>query len=850
MTSLGESVAVGVEEEFHVVDLETRHLVPRAGNLLNRLPNERFTEELQRSVVESNSRPYVRLEDLGHDLTALRRTVTEAADGLGLGIVAAGTVPLVDPAALEISPDARYEQMLEDYQLLTREQLICGAQVHVDVSDRDLAVEAAHRVAPWLPPLLALSASSPYWFGADSGYASYRTLVWQRWPTTGPVRRFSSAAEYDQMVADLVRSGVISDPGMIYFDVRPSRHLPTVELRMCDACPRVEDVVLLAGIFRALVLRELHDLEAGVPMQETRTEMVRAATWRSARSGLEGMLVDPVEGTAMPAGEVIRRMLTGLRPQLEATGDWELVTLLTEAALARGSSAARQRKLMQSGGTCVDVVDMLVAETRADGWHELYGGPLPGLETTLLKGYEVVKDEAVIEGIVREPYQPVFTVLDRLGAVELRERETTRNAYMDDNGMAFRVGDGEDQEATPEHGTGQDGRMPVDLVPRLVAADDWAMIEEGMPQRVRALEAFVRDVYGRREAIRDGVVPGWVVEESTGFRPTGLRVHEGSVRCSVAGLDLARDGAGRWMVLEDNLRVPSGIGYAVANRRLAAHIVPELDRSHVHDPEGTAALLRETLLAASPVDDPALAVVTSGRGDPAYFEHSLLAEEMGVPLVLPADLTVDDGVVRAAGRRVDVLYRRINEDDLLAAPIGNALLAAMERGTLTLANAPGNGVADDKSLYRYVPQLIDYYLGERPLLANVPTYLCRDEHDRENVLDRLTELVVKPVDGFGGHGVVIGQDASAMELEELRKEILAAPERWVAQETVALSTHPTFDGDRMRPHVIDLRAFVLLGREGVVPRAALTRVAPPDSMIVNSSKGGGAKDTWLMKETA
>ncbi|GII83113.1 hypothetical protein Ssi03_11030 [Sphaerisporangium siamense] len=837
MTGLTESIAVGVEEEFHVVDLETRHLVPRAGTLLGRLPDDRFTQELHRSVVESNSRPYVRLEDLGHDLAALRRTVVEAADPLGLGIVAAGTVPLVDPSALKISPDARYEQMLEDYQLLTREQLICGAQVHVDVADRDVAVEVAHRVARGLPPLLALSSSSPFWNGADSGYASYRTLVWQRWPTTGPVRRFSSAAEYDRMVADLVRAGVIMDPGMIYFDVRPSAHVPTVELRMCDACPRVEDVVLLAGLFRAVVLRELRAIENGEPFQGDGLEMVRAATWRSARSGLEGVLIDPEEGTPRPAAEVIRRTITGLRPELEAGGDWELVSELAEESLARGSSAARQRRIVRRGGTLADVVDHLVAETRSAGRAAGFGTPMADAVTALLKGYDADRDEAMIENTVRRPYEPVFTTLDRLGPAGLRERATARDDRMREIGMTFRL------ERSPD---GEE-RMPLDLVPRFVAADDWAKIREGMPQRVRALEAFLRDAYGRREAIKERVLPAWVVDESPGNRPAGRRVRGGVVRCSVAGLDLARDGAGRWVVLEDNLRVPSGIAYAVVNRRVAAHAIPELDRSGILDPEGTIGLLRQTLLHASPHGD-RLAVVTSGPADPAHYEHATLAAEMGVVLAEPGDLEVRDGAVYAKGERVDVLYRRIAEDDLLSGPLGDALLQAMEDGAVTLANAPGNGLADDKSLYRYVPRLIDYYLGERPLLSNVPTYLCRDPEDREQVLDRLDELVVKPVDGYGGKGVVIGEDASPRDLEALRADILADPGQWVAQETVGLSTHPTFDGEGMRPHVVDLRAFVFTGSRAVVPRAALTRVAPYGSMIVNSSQGGGAKDTWLAKE--
>jgi carboxylate-amine ligase len=286
-------MAVGVEEEFHTVDLETRRLMPRADSLLQQLPADRFSGELQRSVVETNSRPFVRLVDLVEDLAALRRGVVAAAEPLGLGIVAAGTVPIVDLEALKVTPDPRYENMLEEYQILAREQLICGAQVHVDVGDRDLAVAVSHRVSAWLPALLALSASSPFWLGMDSGYASYRTVLWQRWPTTGPVPSLESAAEYDRMVQDLIQTGVITDPGMIYFDVRPSAHLPTVELRLCDACPRVEDVALLAGLFRALVVVELDAVQADRPPLPVRTELIRATTWRAARSGLEGELIDP-----------------------------------------------------------------------------------------------------------------------------------------------------------------------------------------------------------------------------------------------------------------------------------------------------------------------------------------------------------------------------------------------------------------------------------------------------------------------------------------------------------------------------------------------------------------------------
>ncbi|WP_031163580.1 carboxylate--amine ligase/circularly permuted type 2 ATP-grasp protein [Streptosporangium roseum] len=834
MAGLAGPIAVGVEEEFHVVDVDTRHLVPRAGVLLDQLPADRFTHELQRSVVEANSRPFIRLEDLGHDLTALRRTVIQAADGLGLGIVAAGSVPLVDLEALKISPDPRYEQMLADYQLLTREQLICGTQVHAEVDNRDLAVAVAHRLAPWLPPLLALSSSSPYWLGSDTGYASYRPLIWQRWPTAGPVARFESAAEYDQVVGDLVRSGVITDPGMIYFDIRPSAHVPTVELRICDACPRVSDIVLIAGLFRALVARELEAVQRG-PDRSVRLEMVRAATWRAARSGLEGDLVDPVEGAPGPAAEVIGRMVDGLRPQLEESGDWELVTSLARQALGRGSSSARQRRAFVRGGRLADVVDLVIAETRSEEWETAFGGPTPRMRTSLLDGYDAPGDEAIIEGTVREPYQPVLRTLDRLGPDGLRDREQRRDRYQRRNGMTFQV-EGEDESRI----------FPFDLVPRLVPPGEWAEIQRALPQRVRALEAFLHDVYGGRQIIGDGVLPAWVVDESPGYRRSGRRIPPGTVRCAVAGLDLVRDDVGRWAVLEDNLRVPSGIGYAVANRRLMAEVLPELvPGPGFADPQEGLRVLRETLLAAGTGDPRTIAVVSGGPDDSAHYEHRMLAEEMGAILAGPADLTVRNGHVEAAGRRIDVLYRRIDENDLLAGPAGQEILEAAERSAVVLANAPGNGVADDKCLYRYVPRLIEYYLGERPLIDNVTTYLCRDDGDREQVLDRLAELVVKPVDGFGGQGVVVGPDASPEELRETRDRILAAPDRWVAQETVRLSTHPAFDGRRLSPRVVDLRAFVCLGETAVVPPAALTRVAPADSMIVNSSQGGGSKDTWL-----
>lgn len=366
MTRSAGEITLGVEEEFHIVDVRTRHLVSQAGLLLDMLPKDRFTKELQRSTLEANSEPCARLEDLGRDLGRMRETVIATAAEVGLGIVAAGSVPLADLAQMKISPEARYEQMLDDYQLLTREQLICGTQVHVQITDPDLAIAVAHRVAPYLPPLLALSASSPYWLGTDTGYASYRTLVWQRWPTAGPMAKFGSAAEYKRMIEELIRSGVISDPGMIYYDVRPSAHVPTVELRICDSCPRVEDILLIAGLFRALVTRELAEVRRD-PGGEVRLGPVRAATWQAARSGLEGELVDPVEGTPAPAAQVITRQVESLRPELEEYSDREFVSALAADALARGSSAGRQRRAFARRGELADVVDLLLTETRPGG---------------------------------------------------------------------------------------------------------------------------------------------------------------------------------------------------------------------------------------------------------------------------------------------------------------------------------------------------------------------------------------------------------------------------------------------------------------------------------------------------
>ncbi|MFF7899894.1 glutamate--cysteine ligase [Streptomyces sp. NPDC088817] len=358
------TLRIGAEEEFHVLDVESGRLVPRAHAVLDRLRGPGFTAELQQSVVEANSSVHDTLDDLLADLARSRRLLDTAASSLGLATVAAGTVPLARVGSGNITAGGRYRHMADDYRRVADEQLICSAQVHVDIPDRDTAVRAMCLVGPWLPPLLALSASSPFWLGADTGYASWRTMLWQRWPTAGPPGCYADAAAYDAALEELIRSGVIADAGMIYHDVRPSAHQSTLELRICDACPRVETVVLVAGLFRALVLDACERLARGDGGRcDGHHEWLRAAAWRAARSGLEGPLVDPVTRRPAPAPEVLRAMATRLRPALEASGDREAVHELLTRALACGSAAHRLRRAAEEEDLLASI-DLMVAETR------------------------------------------------------------------------------------------------------------------------------------------------------------------------------------------------------------------------------------------------------------------------------------------------------------------------------------------------------------------------------------------------------------------------------------------------------------------------------------------------------
>jgi carboxylate-amine ligase len=853
---------LGVEEEFHVVDLESRRAAPEVDALLAKLDGAEFAPELQRSLVETNTPVCGTLDELRAHLKRLRGRLQAVAEPLGLGVVAAGTVPLAEPDGDAISAGARYERMQHEYQMLVREQHICGAQVHVDVPDRDSAVQVVRRVAPYMPILLAISASSPYWNGRDSGYASFRSMVWSRWPTAGPPGHVETAEDYDTMVSELIASGTISDPGMVYFDIRPSAHLPTVELRVCDACPEVDDVVLIAGLFRAMVGKAREELAAGLPLPESpRQELLRAASWRAARSGLEGDLVDLVGPSLVSPPLLVGQLVDQLRPHLEELGDWEQVLELSQATLARGSGAARQRRVFGRRGELTDVVDALIAHTQSRIPDTEHAQTVPSTPTLLVgyypdAGERAAFDEAVSEGgTVLPQYGWMFRALDRLGPRGMVAAESALHAEQRSRGVTFRVGHGD-----------TDRLFPLDLVPRIVTAEDWAGLTAGLAQRVRALEAFLRDVYGNREIVNDGVVPAQVVADAPGWSRLGKLVPEGAVRIAVAGVDLVRDRADHWLVLEDNLRVPSGIGYSIMSRRLIRSVMPDLEPPKgVVGLEPVPGMLRSTLLSATELDAPGhdeVALLSAGPSDSAFFEHRLLAERMGVSLVTPRDLQVtEDGVYlvgSGARRRLSALYRRLDEGDLLRAegadlrPIGRALAGAVAKGHVALLNAMGNGVADDKLVYAYVPQMIEYYLGEDVLLDNVTTYPCVDPERRAEVLDRLHELVLKPVDGYGGKGIVIGPHADRAELAELADKVRADPAGWVAQDLVKLSTHPTFCAGRLEPRAVDLRAFVLQSRLGErtsveVAPAALTRVAPAGSMIVNSSRGGGAKDTWVLR---
>jgi|GEM_PF-80131 len=454
---------------------------------------------------------------------------------------------------------------------------------------------------------------------------------------------------------------------------------------------------------------------------------------------------------------------------------------------------------------------------------------------------------------VREPYRELYPALARMTQDELRGRtDALASSYLA-QGVTFDF-------------AGEERPFPLDAVPRVIAASEWNVVEAGVAQRVRALERFLGDIYGRQDAVRDGVIPAALISSSTHFHRQAAGIESANgVRIHVAGIDVIRDELGEWRVLEDNVRVPSGVSYVISNRRVMAQTLPELFTSMRVRPVGDYPnRLLQALRASAPegVDDPTVVVLTPGVYNSAYYEHTLLARLMGVELVEGRDLFCSGGRVwmrtTAGPTRVDVIYRRVDDefldpqqfrpDSVLGAP---GLMLAARLGHVTIANAVGNGVADDKLVYTYVPDLIRYYLDEEPILPNVDTWRLEEPEALAEVLDRLDELVVKPVDGSGGKGLVVGPDASRSTLAELRGRLLKDPRGWIAQPVVQLSTLPTLVEDGMRPRHADLRPFAVNDGDDVwVLPGGLTRVALPEGqLVVNSSQGGGSKDTWVLDDS-
>lgn len=476
--------------------------------------------------------------------------------------------------------------------------------------------------------------------------------------------------------------------------------------------------------------------------------------------------------------------------------------------------------------------------------------PIPGAWDELFQG----------PGAVRAEFRRAAAALGGRSRAEFAHAQALAEKALLDQGVTFSV-------YSDDRGT--EKIFPFCLVPRLVGAAEWTRLERGLRQRVVALEAFIDDLYGDQRIIAEKAVPPELVLGAKGYEPKlrGVRP-PGRVRIHVAGIDLIRDPAGTWRVLEDNIRCPSGVSYVLENRLLSKRILPDaLDRARVHRVDQYPAKLAAALRSVAPVDpDEAVAVVlTPGPFNSAYFEHSFLARTMGLELVQAPDLYVDEEKVflrtTRGPRRVHVIYRRTDDafldpdffrpDSLLGV---RGLVKAWAAGNVAIANAPGNGVADDKAVCALVPDMVRFYLGEEPLLEQVPTRLCVRPDDKAWVLERLHELVVKAVDEAGGYGMLMGPQASQAEREEFRRRIEAEPRRYIAQQRVELSACPTWDaaGQKVSPRRVDLRPYVVSGAEGpwVLP-GGLTRVALREgSYVVNSSQGGGSKDTWVLKGVA
>ncbi len=447
----------------------------------------------------------------------------------------------------------------------------------------------------------------------------------------------------------------------------------------------------------------------------------------------------------------------------------------------------------------------------------------------------------------------LIEIINSLSTGELLMRQKAAQVAMMKLGATFNVyGDSQGTERI----------FPFDVVPRIISVSEWNFLETGLKQRIHALNLFIADIYGEQKIIKDGIIPLELINSASGFlKPCiGLKP-PGGIWCHITGTDLVRDKDGKWFVLEDNLRCPSGVSYVLENRRVMKTTFPQIFAAlGIRPVDNYPSYLLETLLNLAPsyLSDPSVVVLTPGIYNSAYFEHSFLAQQMGVELVEGRDLVVVDGYVQMRTtkglQRVDVIYRRIddnfidplafNPESLLGIP---GLMEVYRNGRVALANALGTGVADDKVIYAYVPQMISYYLGEEQILPNVPTYLCWEKQQLDYVLANLDKLVVKSANEAGGYGMLVGTQSTAEQRAEFAEKIQANPRNYIAQPTLSLSRVPTIFEDKFEGCHVDLRPYILYGKEIYVHPGGLTRVAmKKGSLVVNSSQGGGSKDTWVL----
>ncbi|MBT3146051.1 circularly permuted type 2 ATP-grasp protein [Neptunomonas phycophila] len=465
-------------------------------------------------------------------------------------------------------------------------------------------------------------------------------------------------------------------------------------------------------------------------------------------------------------------------------------------------------------------------------------------------------DELVdAKGKPRPSAKKLFEYIEALEPGELEARRQIAEATIQEMGVSFTV--------YTEEGN-IDRAWPFDIIPRTISADDWKVAEAGLKQRLKVLNMFIDDLYHDQKVIKDGIIPEHIIKDSKNFRPECVGVSPPyGVWAHICGTDLVRDGDGQFYVLEDNLRVPSGVSYMLENRAITKRVLPELfEKDSIQPIDSYTSHLFDTLAALSPrdIEEPEIVVLTPGIFNSAYFEHAFLAQQMGVELVEGNDLFVaDDDCVYMktinGPERVDVIYRRIDDlfidpeafhkDSVLGVP---GLIRSWQKGNVALANAPGAGVADDKVVYAYVPALIRYYLDEEPILPNVETFLCENEKDREYVLANLDKLVVKPANESGGYGMLVGPHSTKKDQAIFADLIKKNPRNYIAQPTLALSTAPTMtEKGNVEPRHLDLRPFILQSKDIYVTMGGLTRVAmKKGSLVVNSSQGGGSKDTWIV----